>query len=326
MRPKHIILLILVAICFESKITFAQQQPCDAPRFIELYDLGKAQLAKKDYANAIKNLDIAGRFCPHCSDCQTMIAACKKAVAAATAQAKENEKQRLNKADIEMVYVKGGSFEMGSNEGNDDEKPILSVRVGSFYMGKYEVTQAQWRAVMGNNPSYFKNCANCPVEQVSWNDVQKFIKKLNAQIGKNYRLPTEAEWEYAAGGGSRNRTRFGNARDILDPAEANFNASADHKTAYSVVGEVRGKTTAVGSFRANALGLYDMSGNVWEWCADWYKGYAGSTGVTDDTGSFRVIRGGGWGYIPRNSRVAYRASDSLMYHDYCLGFRLVSPQ
>jgi formylglycine-generating enzyme required for sulfatase activity len=225
----------------------------------------------------------------------------------------------------QMVYVSGGSFDMGSDEGYDSEKPVHRVRVSSFYMGQYEVTQAQWRAVMGNSPSYFKYCDNCPVEQVSWNDIQEFLTKLNARTGKNYRLPTEAEWEYAAGGGATNRTRFGNGKNILDPDEANFDGSASYKTAYSVVGTYRAKTTPVGSFSPNALGLYDMSGNVWEWCADWYKGYPGSSGVSD-TNSNRVLRGGSWGDDPQNSRVAFRNFINPSSRNYGIGVRLVFTQ
>jgi formylglycine-generating enzyme required for sulfatase activity len=174
-----------------------------------------------------------------------------------------------------MAYIEGGTFQMGDtrNEGETDEKPVHKVTVSSFYMSKYEITQRQWESVMGNNPSYFKDCADCPVEQVSWEDVQKFLKKLNARTGGNYRLPTEAEWEYAAGGGSGTRTRFGNGKDILDATEANFDASADYRKSYSIAGEYRDKTLKVGSFRPNGLGLYDMTGNVFEWCSDWYGSY-----------------------------------------------------
>jgi formylglycine-generating enzyme required for sulfatase activity len=110
----------------------------------------------------------------------------------------------------EMAYIQGGTFEMGDtrNEGSKDEKPVHTVKLDGFYMGKYEVTQRQWESIMGSNPSYFKDCPDCPVEQVSWEDVQEFLKKLNSKTGSKYRLPTEAEWEYAAGGGASNRTRF----------------------------------------------------------------------------------------------------------------------
>ena len=224
----------------------------------------------------------------------------------------------------QMVLVQGGSFEMGSNEGDANEKPVHRRSINSFYMGKTEVTQAQWRAVMGNNPSKFKNCSSCPVEQVSWNDVQQFLKKLNARTNQAYRLPTEAEWEYAAGGGG-SRTRFGNSRDFIDPEHVNFDASASFKKNYSVTGQYREKTTPVGSFAPNTLGLYDMSGNVWEWCADWYKGYPGS-GIIDHTNQSRVVRGGSWESYPQSCRVAIRGDISPTDRDGSLGFRLALDQ
>ncbi len=214
----------------------------------------------------------------------------------------------------QMVYVSGGSFDMGSNEGAYDEKPIHKVEVGDFLMSQYEVTQAQWQAVMGNNPSSFENCDNCPVGNVSWNDVQEFLTKLNVRTGKNYRLPTEAEWEYAAGGGATNRTRFGNGKNILDHDEANFENS------------YRAKIIPVGSFAPNALGLYDMSGNVWEWCDSWYKGYPGSAGVSDKTNSHRVLRGGSWTHDSHSSRVANRLDSYPMFKSHDFGFRLVLSQ
>jgi formylglycine-generating enzyme required for sulfatase activity len=214
----------------------------------------------------------------------------------------------------QMVLVSGGSFNMGSNEGEDDEKPVHRVRVSSFYMGKYEVTQAQCLAVMDSNYSWIKGCDNCPVENVNWNETQVFLKKLNAQTGKNYRLPTEAEWEYAAGGGATNRTRFGNGQNILDPNKANCTSN------------YRGEPTPVGSFSPNALGLYDMSGNVYEWCADLYKGYPGSSGVSDFTNKDRVKRGGSWGCKPHDIRVATRSNLQPWYTDAHSGFRLALSQ
>jgi formylglycine-generating enzyme required for sulfatase activity len=232
-------------------------------------------------------------------------------------------------AELFMVLVKGGTFQMGCTSEQEDcdedrEKPVHSVTLNDYYIGKYEVTQKHWRDIMGTEPSYFKNCDHCPVEQVSWEDVQVFLKKLNAKYpGFNYRLPTEAEWEYAA----RERGKavlFGNGKNILDPKEANFNASAEYKKPYTVAGEYRGKTTPVGAFPPNALGLYDMAGNVWEWCSDWYDTYP-SNAQTNPTGpssgSYRVLRGGSWGNDPRYARVAYRSFGWPVWRSHT-GFRL----
>ena len=229
----------------------------------------------------------------------------------------------------EMVYVEGGTFEMGDtrNEGESNEKPVHNVTVSSFLMGKYEVTQRQWTDIMGSNPSYFKNCDDCPVENVSWDDIREFLKRLNLRTGGNYRLPTEAEWEYAAGGGSTNRTRFGNGKSTISSTEANFDASAAYKKGYSEVGEYRGKTMRVGSFLPNVLGLHDLSGNVWEWCSDWYGSYPNTsqtnpTGVA--TGTYRVLRGGSWSITPINARVANRSNNAPDFRGDTYGFRLVS--
>ncbi|MBK8426108.1 MAG: SUMF1/EgtB/PvdO family nonheme iron enzyme [Lewinellaceae bacterium] len=228
-----------------------------------------------------------------------------------------------------LILIRGGTFEMGctseQQDCHDSEKPAHRVTVGDFYLGKYEVTQKLWQEIMGNNPSNFKNCDNCPVEQVSWDDVQEFLQKLNAKYpGRNYRLPTEAEWEYAARGGGK-AILFGNGRNIADSKEINFDASASYKKSYSLAGEYRAKTVPVGSLNSsNALGLHDMSGNVWEWCSDWYGTYA-SGSQTNPTGpasgSYRVLRGGSWSLYPQDCRVANRY-DAPGNRKPSLGFRL----
>lgn len=216
-----------------------------------------------------------------------------------------------------MIFVKGGTFQMGSNDGSSYEKPVHSVRVSDFYIGKYEVTQAEWKKIMGNNPSSFNDCENCPVENVSWNDIQDFLKKLNAKYpGKKYRLPTEAEWEYAARGGIQSKGfAYSGSNDLSEVGWYSDNAGS--------------KPHPVGQKKANELGLHDMSGNVWEWCADWYEKYpaAAQTNPTGPAkGSARVGRGGSWRYGAEACRVSDRRSwrpGSLRYGH--LGFRMVSP-
>ena len=190
----------------------------------------------------------------------------------------------------EMIFVEGGTFQMGSNSwlyspaGNSDESPVHSVSLSSYNIGKYEVTQAQWKALMGSNPSYFKDCDQCPVEQVSWNDLQDFIRKLNALTGKNYRLPTEEEWEYAAKGGKCSKGyTFSGSNDLNSVAWNTDNSGS--------------KTHAVGGKLANELGIYDMSGNVWEWCSDWsgtYNSYSETNPTGASSGHEPVLRGGSW--------------------------------
>ncbi len=159
--------------------------------------------------------------------------------------------------------------------------PMISIPGRNYEIGKTEVTQAQWKAIMGNNPSKFKDCGgNCPVERVSWDDAQAFIGELNAQTGKNYRLPTEAEWEYACRAGGQHEEYCGNSVAGVGWYEANSD----------------GHTHPVATKRANAWGLYDMSGNVWEWVQDWYDG----------SQKFRVLRGGSWVDEPQSLRAAYR--------------------
>jgi len=227
-----------------------------------------------------------------------------------------------------FVLVKGGCFEMGDTfgDGDSDEKPVHRVCVDDFYLGAHEVTQAEWQKVMGNNPSNFKNGDNYPVEKVSWNDAQEFVKRLNNQTDGKYRLPTEAEWEYACREGGK-KVRFGNGKDIIDPDEANFNGSSKYKKPYSRDGVYRQKTTPVGSFESNSLGLFDMSGNVWEWTADWYdENYYKSSPQNDpkgpDSGSYRVYRGGSWDNAPRSLRCSIRLRVSPDNRDSDLGLRL----
>ncbi len=218
-----------------------------------------------------------------------------------------------------MVYVEGGTFTMGatSEQQNpyDDEKPTHRVSLSSFYIGKYEVTQALWKAVMGSNPSRFEG-DNLPVENVSWNDCQTFLRKLNAMTGKNFRLPTEAEWEFAARGGNRSRGYQYSGSNVLSHVAWYDDNSGS-------------KTHNVGTKAPNELGIYDMSGNVREWCQDWKGSYSSSaqTNPKDpSSGSYRVIRCGGWGSSARFCRVAFRGYDSPDGRSFYVGLRLALSQ
>ncbi len=216
-----------------------------------------------------------------------------------------------------MIAVEGGTFTMGATpeQGSDaesDEKPTHTVTLSNYYIGETEVTQALWEAVMGNNPSYFKE-DNLPVENVSWNDCQEFVKKLNALSGLKFRLPTEAEWEYAARGGKKSRGyKYSGSNNIGDVAWYGDNSAH--------------KTHPVKTKQANELGIYDMSGNVWEWCQDWYGRYSSDAQTNPTgpaTGSGRVLRGGSWRSIAGGCRSSLRCYDSPDYRDDGLGFRLV---
>ena len=220
----------------------------------------------------------------------------------------------LNKLINNMVYVSGGTFIMGGDE-SSDQTPTHSVTLSSYYICKYEVTQALWRAVMGSNPSKFKG-DNLPVEQVSWNDCQTFINRLNSYTGRNFRLPTEAEWEFAARGGNYSRRyKYSGSNYIGDVAWYTDNSG--------------NRTHPVGTKQANELGLYDMSGNVWEWCSDWYGSYSSysqsnPTGATSGFG--RVERGGNWCGLARYCCSSHRSyyAPGNSFDD--LGLRLVLSQ
>ncbi len=217
----------------------------------------------------------------------------------------------------EMVYVEGGSFQMGSERFSAAEKPIHTVKLSSFNIGKYEVTQAQWKAVMGINPSNNFGCDNCPVENISWNDAQNFIRELNKLTGKNYRLPTEAEWEYASKGGNRSKGYiYSGSNDINSVAWFKDNSG--------------GNTHVSGGKEANELGIYDMSGNVWEWCFDWYDRYnsysqTNPTGSSDSSNLLRVLRGGSFDYSNISSSCAFRNGFGPNGKGEMFGFRLVLP-
>ena len=229
-----------------------------------------------------------------------------------------------NGVSLELVHIRGGKFLMGSPEGEgaNNEKPQHEVTIPEFGMGKYPITQAQYEAVMGNNPSKFKG-DNRPVEQVSWYKAVEFCKCLSSHTSREYRLATEAEWEYACRAGMTTPFHFGN-RLTSEVAQCSSNFGMVIATLFV------GQTFPVGNFPANGFGLYDMHGNVWEWCQDyWHDDYRGaptngSAWLTDNRKDTRRIkRGGSWENYPRHCRSAFRSSNSSGYRSYTLGFRVV---
>ena len=221
-----------------------------------------------------------------------------------------------NGVSFTMIPVEGGTFTMGATSEmenpDDNEKPTHQVTLSSYYIGETEVTQALWKAVMDSNPSGLEG-DDLPVEYVSWNDCQTFISKLNALTGKNFRLPTEAEWEFAARGGNQSRhTQYSGSSRIDDVAWYDGN-SGD-------------KPHPVKTKQPNELGIYDMTGNVWEWCQDWdddHSSHAQTNPTGASSGYGRVCRGGCWGGSPEYSRSSYRDDSSPDYFCNLLGLRLV---
>ncbi len=242
----------------------------------------------------------------------------------------EEEEEEENNTDLfskQMVFVEGGTFQMGqtyvseptsrveSNTPDDDsphpdELPAHEVTVSDFYISKYEVTQEQWIAVMGNNPSYFEG-ENLPVESVSWENVQEFLKQLNLQTGESYRLPTEAEWEYAARGGKYTKGfRYSGSNTVGNVAWYAENSP--------------GMICAVGQKESNELGLYDMSGNAFEWVNDWYGAYTSDKQTNPQgpsKGKYHVLRGGSWKHSSNGCRVSFRTQIPTYHLNKC-GFRI----
>ncbi len=236
----------------------------------------------------------------------------------------EAEEFTVGDVTFAMVPVEGGTFMMGAtseqgSDANSRELPVHQVTVSSFYIGQTEVTQALWQAVMGDNPSYFHG-PDLPVEQISWEDCQAFIAQLNRLTGCTFRLPTEAEWEFAARGGNESQGyKYAGGNDPASVAWYSYNDSW----------ELRGTgyygTHAVATRLPNELMLHDMSGNVHEWCQDWYGDYS-SAAVTDPTGpaggTGRVYRGGSWYFDEWFCRVSFRNQFSPTYRSYGIGMRL----
>jgi formylglycine-generating enzyme required for sulfatase activity len=223
----------------------------------------------------------------------------------------------VNDVSFKMIVVEGGTFTMGASDDDEDayynEKPAHEVTLSSYSIGETEVTQALWLAVMGSNPSRFTGDLTRPVECVDWNDCHTFISTLNQLTGKTFRLPTEAEWEFAARGGNKSMGyKFAGGNDINEVAWNRGNSSS--------------KTHPVATKAPNELGLYDMSGNVYEWCSDWYDSYTDAEGQTDpqgpSSGSNRISRGGSWDNTAEYCRVTFRLSRWPTSLNHSLGLRL----
>jgi sulfatase modifying factor 1 len=304
---------------FEKAMRLGVSLPGD---FHFLY--GKALYKTGSYEYALSSLTIyltlVGRDGEYYEEAITLVVDAENKQKEETRRTSESKQQKVEAAsetEDGMILVKGGCFDMGDifGTGFSDEKPVHTVCVGDFYLGKTEVTQKQWEDVTGSNPSKFQ-CADCPVEKVSWNNVQDFIKKLNKKTGMNYRLPTEAEWEYAA--------RSGGLKEQW--AGTNNEGKIGEYTWYGYTAE--GRTHAVAGKSPNGIGLYDMMGNVWEWCADWYdKKYYEYSPSKDPQGppegSNRVLRGGGWRSKDKGLRTTDRNDfipTSKKFTD--IGFRL----
>ena len=268
-----------------------------------------------DYGKAI--LPMRANFCPRCG--RPLQRTVEQVMSENHLNTSEPSEQTFMVKGVEfkMIKVEGGTFSMGATSEQEYdafscEKPVHSVTLSDYYIGETEVTQELWEAVMGSNPSYFEGDNQRPVENVSWNDCQKFIKKLNRLTGKEFRLPTEAEWEYAARGGKYSRGyKYSGSNDADEVAWYDSNSGS--------------KTHPVKTKKDNELGLYDMSGNVWEWCNDWWGCYQ-SNSQTNPTGpsegESRVLRGGGWCYFDMGVRVSRRDYLTPGYRHIIIGLRL----
>ena len=275
-----------------------------------------------DYGKAI--LPMRAKFCPICG----------RPLQGNTEPSEQTF--NVNGLEFKMIKVEGGTFSMGatseqSSVADVDEYPVHSVTLSDYYIGETEVTQELWRAVMGSNPSRFTGDNQRPVENVSWDDCQEFIKKLNQLNGKEFRLPTEAEWEYAARGGKYSKdyayqySGSNNAEEVAWYWRNSGDKYLSGEWDKDRIIENNCKTHPVKTKKANKLGLYDMSGNVWEWCNDWdrpYQSYSQTNPTGPSKGERRVLRGGSWNFSVRSVRVSKRGHCAPDYSSYYFGLRL----
>lgn len=305
-------IFLLFCSCILNYGLYAQSDCCNP-----ILSKGKTLFNACEYDQAIVKFNAAGEGCTGCENearsWKDKTSRCKNnpnasgCPCAQQSSSGSSYTETVNGVSFVMKAIPAGTFTMGctSEQGSDcrdDEKPAHSVTLSAFYMGETEVTQALWIAVMGNNPSYFK-INNLPVEQVSWDEVQTFLQKLNSMTGKTYKLPSEAQWEYAARGNQS--YKYAGSNDLGSVAWYNSNSG-------STTHNVKGKN-------ANGFGLYDMSGNVWEWCQDYYNDDYTKSGNSE----YRVCRGGSWSSYENFCRVSYRYLGTPAYLNSVTGFRLL---
>ncbi|MBK1990655.1 formylglycine-generating enzyme family protein [Sphaerospermopsis aphanizomenoides BCCUSP55] len=310
----------------KSKNQVSKQQKINRRRFLQMVGLGSAGFVAAVAGNQVlkpKEPTIASRSCKF--EVLTVNSQ-GKIISRISREATFFTEDLGNNITLEMVEIPGGSFNMGSPASekgrNDYESPQHEVNVPAFAMGKFAVTQEQYQQIMGKNPSNFKGVKR-PVEQVSWNDAVEFCNQLSQKTGRTYRLPSEAEWEYACRAGTTTPFHFG---DTITSDLANYKGTVTY--ASEPTGEYRQQTTNVGSFPPNSFGLYDMHGNFWEWCQDdWHDNYINapkdSSGWTSRSDNTKVLRGGSWGNNPGYCRSAYRYSYDRDSRDFDIGFRVV---
>ena len=290
----------------------------------------KAQRDLAAWRSTEQRNDSAG-YQSYLNDCTANGCGYRSQAEAELAKLAAQDKTRDPVTGMEFVQVPGGCYQMGSDDGRSNEKPVHEVCVDDFWLGKHEVTQGQWTRIMGDNPSTYKSGEDYPVESVSWDDVQAFIGKLNAKGSAQYRLPTEAEWEYACRSGGKDETWAGTSTksrldDYANICDEGSNCQYDWKE--SGLDDGYPQTAPVGHFTANDLGLYDMSGNVWEWVqdiytSDAYSNHSRNNPVNTGGGSRRVYRGGGWDGFAASARCASRDSSAPGSRSRSLGVRLL---